>query len=577
MRPRKISYQPPSTNIVFSSPSTHQSLTASATTRRWLSVGQTLKHWLVHAHYYAFTWLHRLHMQTTSPWMETPRTSIANPWPRLPPVPYKTKFSHLGRKSSNSWPPLSTFGTGKTHCFRFLTAMSHVCMGWMLATALRPTLPPHHSPRHHQVPQHFPWCCFPQWRQTSNITSDLLPMMILLEPDLNILWSGHLSQIYDTPPSNNINHHRKDPKRFSKTYPWALGASRDLPNYFLPKRKKQLTPGRPIVSFFTSPFRPMLSCIAKPLYQLIPATFPHNLAQGDVFNLIKRLQELDFDTINLPRLYNQDLAGFFTRIDPQRFVDSWHLMLQYLTSTMSTHPDEIILVKPSTGNHAGDVVKGRTCRTLNVTRKIYIRDVEPIIVLFVQMAQFPIGACFEQIRGSPMGSPPSPALCPMVPGLSHFRKKYGIARSNPPWRQWTWPHDFSARWTTDCVWLTFIGSTTGLCDIPSPAVLRFADYLGDWTQPGILAWVSASSLNPLLFGILDVATSIKWWLRFRLRLFLYSFRVLFPAYFLSPNVFFLRVLLCPDVERKLATYDDEDDDENNGRQRDGSSFATGLE
>ena len=101
----------------LSSPSTHQSWTASATTRRWLPVGQTLKHRLVHAHYYAFTWLHRLHMQTTSPWMETPRTSIANPWPRLPPVPYKTKFSHLGRKSSNSWPPLSTFGTGKAHCF----------------------------------------------------------------------------------------------------------------------------------------------------------------------------------------------------------------------------------------------------------------------------------------------------------------------------------------------------------------------------------------------------------------------------------------------------------------------------
>ena len=90
-----------------------------------------------------------------------------------------------------------------------------------------------------------------------------------------------------------------------------------------------------------------------------------NLAQGDVFDLVKKLQELDFDT----------------SIDTQRFVDSWHLMLQYLASTMSTPPDEIISVKPSTGNHAGDVVKGRTCRTLNVTRKIYIRDVEPIIAM----------------------------------------------------------------------------------------------------------------------------------------------------------------------------------------------------
>jgi len=45
--------------------------------------------------------------------------------------------------------------------------------------------------------------------------------------------------------------------------------------------------GRPIVSFFTSPYRPMLNCIAKLLYQLIPAAFPHKLAQGDVFELIK--------------------------------------------------------------------------------------------------------------------------------------------------------------------------------------------------------------------------------------------------------------------------------------------------
>lgn len=35
--------------------------------------------------------------------------------------------------------------------------------------------------------------------------------------------------------------------------------------------------------------------------------------------------------------------------------------------------------------------------------------------------------------------------------------------------------------------------------------------------------------------------------------------------------------MCPVVERNLATYDDEDDDENNGKQRDGSSFATSLE
>ena len=86
---------------------------------------------------------------------------------------------------------------------------------------------------------------------------------------------------------------------------------------------------------------------------------------------------------------------------------------------MNTQPDELFSVKPSVGNQQGDVVKGRTCRTLNVTRKIYIRDIESIIRASLDMTQFSIGtAVFQQIRGSPMGSPLSPALCLMVVALS---------------------------------------------------------------------------------------------------------------------------------------------------------------
>ena len=209
-------------------------------------------------------------------------------------------------------------------------------------------------------------------------------------------------------------------KQFGKSYPWALGAGRDLPNaYVLPKRKKQFRAGRPIVSFFTAPFRPMLNCIAKLIYNLLPQAFPHNLAKGDVFDLIKLLKDTDFDTFPTPRIHNQDLAGFFTSIDTDRFIASWRLTLQFLSTLMSTDPDEIISVKATPGNTTGDVVKGRTCRTLNVTRKIFIRDIERIILMSSKMTQFSIGtSVFEQIRGSPMGSPLSPALCMMVVALS---------------------------------------------------------------------------------------------------------------------------------------------------------------
>ena len=199
-----------------------------------------------------------------------------------------------------------------------------------------------------------------------------------------------------------------------------LGTGKDLPNaYVLPKRKKQFLAGRPIVSFFTAPFRPMLNCIAKMIYHLLPKAFPHNLAKGDVFDLIKSLKDTNFDDMQTPKIYNQDLAGFFTSIDTDRFIDSWRLTLKFLSSTMSTTPDEIISVKATPTNTTGDVVKGRTCRTLNLTRKIFIRDIERIILMSLKMTQFSIGtSVYAQIRGSPMGSPLSPALCMMVVALS---------------------------------------------------------------------------------------------------------------------------------------------------------------
>ena len=128
--------------------------------------------------------------------------------------------------------------------------------------------------------------------------------------------------------------------------PMGLGAGRDLPNaYVLPKRKKQFRAGRPIVSFFTAPFRPMLNCIAKLIYNLLPQAFPHNLAKGDVFDLIKLLKDHDFDTFPTPRIHNQDLAGFFTSIDTDRFIASWRLTLQFLSTLMSTDPTKSYSVK----------------------------------------------------------------------------------------------------------------------------------------------------------------------------------------------------------------------------------------
>ena len=92
-------------------------------------------------------------------------------------------------------------------------------------------------------------------------------MLILSVPDLNILRSGNLPQAYDLAYRHHQPHHREDQQTISEDLPLGPGSRPRPPQCLRPsKRKKQFTSGRPIVSFFTSPFRPMLNCIAKLLY-----------------------------------------------------------------------------------------------------------------------------------------------------------------------------------------------------------------------------------------------------------------------------------------------------------------------
>ena len=76
-------------------------------------------------------------------------------------------------------------------------------------------------------------------------------------------------------------------------------------------------------------------------------------------------------------------------------------------------------VYPGKSNNPGDIIKGRTFRRLNVTRKIVIKHVPDLIKSALDMQTFALGQrCVRQCRGSPMGSPLSPALCLMVVSIS---------------------------------------------------------------------------------------------------------------------------------------------------------------
>jgi hypothetical protein len=139
-------------------------------------------------------------------------------------------------------------------------------------------------------------------------------------------------------------------QQHSRSYPWAVGPGRQLPaGYILAKRKKAFQSGRPIISFVDSPFRPMLNILARMIFQLIPVACPNHFASGDVYTLLEipRSAPVDANLI----LINQDLAGFFTSIDQDRFIGAWFMLLDFLRPKMDVSDHEVFsiyLANPTT-------------------------------------------------------------------------------------------------------------------------------------------------------------------------------------------------------------------------------------
>ena len=159
----------------------------------------------------------------------------------------------------------------------------------------------------------------------------------------------------------------------------------------------------------------MLNTLARLIFQLIPVACPDHFASG-VYTLLTILQAAPIDGDDT--LINQDLAGF-TSIDQARFIGTGQMLLDFLRPHMKVEDNEIFSVYPGKSNNPGDLIMGRTLRRLYVTRKIGIKDVPSLIKTALDMQTLALGnRCIRQRRGSPMGSPLSPALCLMVVSIS---------------------------------------------------------------------------------------------------------------------------------------------------------------
>ena len=98
----------------------------------------------------------------------------------------------------------------------------------------------------------------------------------------------------ESPPLRSINGNEKASSADSAVaiHAWAVtGFGRPATAYILPKRKKNWTTARPIISFVGAFFRPMLDALAKLLHSMVATACPDAFSGGDLFDLMRSLHE----------------------------------------------------------------------------------------------------------------------------------------------------------------------------------------------------------------------------------------------------------------------------------------------
>ena len=207
-------------------------------------------------------------------------------------------------------------------------------------------------------------------------------------------------------------------------YQWAFPQRGRIPQaYILPKRKKAFRKGRPIVAFLDTMGRKLWEALADVL-QMTQQACPDALHQGDGITQLTQtaafLRERDkqHDPNNYI-LFNQDLAGFSTSLDKDRFLSAYSNMARWYRDKNHQHADTFYIdhcqKAPSHRVHGGKSRQKQQEASSGSKLGIHLKDIPQLISAVLLLNYFVVGqTLIEQFRGAPMGSPCSPALCNLV-------------------------------------------------------------------------------------------------------------------------------------------------------------------
>eukprot|EP00438_Fugacium_kawagutii_P027131 Skav225194 [mRNA] locus=scaffold3065:150056:151534:+ [translate_table: standard] len=245
-------------------------------------------------------------------------------------------------------------------------------------------------------------------------------------------------QVYNhlpmTPPQATQYLHKLANASWLKRYKWGINQHAACPiSYILMKKKKLFLAARPIISYKGFVFAKLFRATAIALHHIHQSTWPttygHDTLPSIFAKLHRYLHHLPID-IDL-KIYNQDLAGFFTSIPAERILRAVSdLLNDYHALHPHLHPESVLSIDLKQQDTQRRLFRGKPRHASKQHAPLRISDILPLCKLSLEASIFiQMGQCFQQVRGSAIGNQISPVLANIT--VSHTEHHWQRTHTSP--------------------------------------------------------------------------------------------------------------------------------------------------
>jgi hypothetical protein len=208
----------------------------------------------------------------------------------------------------------------------------------------------------------------------------------------------------------------KFPAELQKRYKWGIQHEKPLPScYIFPKRKKNFSNARPVITFYKTQFSKLYRALGKLISDITRVVY-HNAFHGkttiQTFDNLHTFLRNNSDSLHTFTWRNDDIKGFFTSIEHDVIISAFYHMLQkYCDQNTHTKASAIkFMIDYDQPAKQPRTIQGRSIKHKN-RATIWLSDIIPLVELSLRTSVFvSLGKVHSQIRGSCIGNPASPPI-----------------------------------------------------------------------------------------------------------------------------------------------------------------------